>query len=125
MSEASNDLLPPLGLETLQTIVASARTLSRRLHAIQKLVERTLPQFEILAAGGLTPTEICALLAENGSVGKDGHPIPKSSLTSAMRRARKRASPTASGCIGQQLAAVGCYRLPLMASRCGKLPRPP
>ncbi|HEY5798503.1 MAG TPA: hypothetical protein VIU82_26165 [Bosea sp. (in: a-proteobacteria)] len=121
MTEGSDGLLPPLGRDALRTIVASARTYSGRLHTIQKIVERTLQEFGILVAGGLTLTEICALLAENGILGKDGRPIPKSSLTSAVCRAKKRASPAASGCIGLQLASANSGPLRAAADGCDRL----
>jgi len=133
MSARLTDLLPPDGRAALDAILARSRTMLGPVQPIQTIVTRALDQFEILLDGGISPAEICQLLAEGGVSGVDGKPVPKGTLTSALCRARKPGSSsehapshdlrraTASSFVELRSAADNSVQLPETAPGCIEL----
>lgn len=91
MTERLTDRLSPPARGALETILSAALTVIGTVRPIQAIVDLALPHFDILLLGGLAPQQLCILLSENGIVGDAGAIIPKSSLTSALSRARPKA----------------------------------
>jgi hypothetical protein len=128
MTARLTDLLAPDGRRALDGILAGSRTMLGRIQPIQVIVNRSIDLFDILIGGGVSPADICRLLAEGGILAQDGSALNKGTLTGALSRARKSAKrpesvasqaqlpPAAAGGTGLQNAPQGCTELQIAAA---------
>lgn len=118
MTVRLTDRLSPPARNSVESIVGVAFTVIGTARPIQAIVDLALPHFEDLLLGGLAPQEICTLLSEHGLAGNSDAAIPKSSLTSALSRARSKVTErSAASCGGgRQVAAISCTQMQTAAS---------
>ncbi|MBD3847500.1 hypothetical protein IED13_17505 [Bosea sp. SSUT16] len=128
MTARLTDLLTPDGRRALDGILAESRTMLGAIQPIQAIANRSIDLFDILTGGGVSPADICRLLAEGGILAQDGKALNKGTLTGALSRARKsvrrpesaasqaRLQPAAPGCTGLQNAPQGCTGLQIAAA---------